>query len=91
VVGLRHRGIEDGHDLVTDELHDRASLSQDERDDSAEISIEQGNDIGRIGADGERRETAQVGEQDGRLGVLSAESRLARVREQRPGDVGLEV
>ena len=91
VVVLERRGVEDGHDRVADELDDRAAFSEDDRDDPAEVRVEKRHDGRRIGPLAERREAAQVGEEDGDLAGGAAEVRPVRIGEERRGDLGREV
>jgi hypothetical protein len=87
VVGLAHRGVEDGHDRVADELHDGPSLGQHDGDDDPVIGVERRYDLRRWGALGEGRESLQIGHEHGHLGDRAAQRRRFRVGEQRGCDV----
>jgi hypothetical protein len=79
VVGVGDRGAEQGEDRVAEELVDRAAVAVDHLGHRAEVDVEDRHDLLRAEALAQRREAAQVGQQDGDLAALAAElQRLGR-------------
>ena len=91
MVGLADRGVEQRHQRVADELHDRAARGEDLGRGHLEVAVEHRDDLLGRRRLGERGEPAQVGEHGRDLDDRAAERRLPGVGDQGGGDVGRHV